>query len=88
MVNEDDVSNGLIFHVGDVDQHSPTAQLTRLLDETTDALMDGSAKAAGEFDYQRGRAVGLAEALSRITCYSVDQVRRQIMLRWEERKDQ
>lgn len=81
-----DIANGLIRNVSATDV-SPIARLTRLLDGITDDLMaadwkNGDAAAA---QVQRGEARGLAAALSIITCYSDEEVREQIMLRYDDR---
>lgn len=68
---------------------SPIGRLTRLLDGLTDDLMaadwkNGDAAAA---QVMRGEARGLATALSMLTCYTDDEVREQVMLRWHDRHD-
>lgn len=72
-----DPACGLIATVGDADQHSQIARLTRALDQTVDRLSDSPVDKL----WQQGYASGLAYALSICTCYTVDEVRAQVVLR-------
>lgn len=83
-----DMEEGLIRRNSPIDV-SPIGRLTRLLDGVTDDLMaaDWTNGNASKGALLRGEARGLATALSILTCYSEEEVREQVMLRWQDRQD-
>jgi hypothetical protein len=92
-----DVRNGRLVHVHEsADVTSPVGKLTLMLDDVMDALMPGGTLHGDELRQEerftririQGRAQGLAAALSVITCYSEDEVRQQMKVRWQQRQEQ
>lgn len=73
-----DPASGLIATVGDADQHSQIARLTRRLDQALDDIAELQGEALANV---RGEARGLAYALTLCTCYTLDEVRAQAVLR-------
>jgi hypothetical protein len=79
----EDIANGLIRTALDRDP-SMVGRLTRRLDYLTDVLMAQAAQGHVEPEV-KGEARGVAYALSLCTCYSDEEVREQIMLRYHDR---
>lgn len=79
----DDMERGLIRTVTDRDP-GMIARLTRRLDYLTDVLMAQAAQGCVE-PLVKGEATGVAYALSLCTCYSDEEVREQVMLRYADR---
>lgn len=80
-----DVSNGLIVHARHGDT-SPTARLVTELDDMTDALLDNDLE-DNEKKVLVGYCRGIVFALTILTCYDEDAVRKQNRIRRQNREE-
>lgn len=83
-----DVRNGLLVHVSEVDE-SPTARLVRRLDELYDDLMEDKKTGVDhdEHHVKVGEARGLTYALQVLTCYNQPEIMQQLKIRWQNRQE-